>query len=123
MDRPDQVVPIGHGRELFDPWFAAREPIALHADADRDAASGMVACPLNPCEVGGHFGLIHAPVVEWLWNLRGVVGDAIFGQPSGQGGIDKSLGIAHRMAAKWRVSVVISRHETWVGIGLNRRRI
>lgn len=110
MDGADEVVPVVAGCEVCDPVFTTSEPVALKAGADGNATGGAAAGAFDPLEIVWKLGNVHAPVVERLRDLRGVVGDAVFSEACGDCGVDIGFRLSFGMAAERCVSVVVGGH-------------
>lgn len=114
VEGADEVVPRVLLGKVIDPWFAVGEPIAFEAGADGKGGTGMLAGAVDPLVVGGEVFFEHAPVVEGFGRLWGVIGDAVFGELGGEGGIDVGFGRAFGVEAERGVGVIIGGHRRFV---------
>lgn len=110
VDGTDEVVPIEDVVEVDDPLFAVGKPVALESGADGDFVCGVGLGLGDPLDVDGEVFDEHAPVIEGLGTLGGVIGDAVFGDAGGDGGIDVFFGFAFGVVAQGGVGVIICRH-------------
>ena len=110
VDRADEVIPFVSRGEVDDPFVAVGEPVALESGSDREAVACVLARAFDPFEVFREFGFEHAPVIEGLGRLRGVVGNTVFDQSGGERLVEVFLWFALCMTAKRGVGVVICKH-------------
>jgi len=98
--------------EFPDETFAALQPIALDPRADFHAIPGSLFRAGDPIEILRQLALKHPPIVVRLGAARRVVGNAVFVQPGGDGGLHVFLRLAGGVSAKGRVRVVVSGHSS-----------
>ena len=110
VDGANEEIPFVSAGEINDPFVAVGEPVALQPRPHWEAGASVLAGTLDPFEVFRQLGFEHTPVVEGFGRLRGVVGNAIFHQSSGEGLVEVFLRFALCMVAKRGVGVVISKH-------------
>ena len=106
----NKEIPFVSAGEIDDPFVAVGEPVALQPRPHWESGAGVLAGTLDPFEVFRELGFEHTPVVEGFGRLRGVVGNAVFHQSSGEGLIEVFLRFALCMTAKRGVGVVICKH-------------
>ena len=110
VDGSDEEIPFVSAGEIDDPFVAVGEPVALKPSSHVELVAGVLAGALDPFEVFRELGFEHTPVVEGLGRLRGVVGNAVFHQSSGEGLVEVFFRFALCMTAKRGVGVVICKH-------------
>ena len=83
---------------------------AFETGANRDPARRVAAGTLDPLEIFGEIRFGHPPIIEGFGDLRGVVGNPVFGEPGVQRRVDEGFGLAHGVMAEGRMGVIVSGH-------------
>ena len=105
VDAADEVVPVGHARELLDPLFVAGDVIAFEAELDVELGESGTRF-LHRFDIAGQLADEHPPVVERLGH-RVVVGKAQLAEAALGGDAREVHRPAIGVAAERRVSVVV----------------
>ena len=105
MDAADEVVPVGHARELLDPRFVAGEVVAFEAELDVELGESGTRF-LHRFDIARQLADEHPPVVKGLGH-RVVVGKAQLAEAALGGDAREVHRPAIGVAAERRVSVVV----------------
>lgn len=110
MHRANEIVPFITPRQLLNPWLAPGQPVALQARTHRNPPRSMRTRTRNPSKISRELGILHAPIIKRLRNLRRMIGNPILAQTHRDGALHKGFRLALGMTAERCMRMIISRH-------------